>query len=415
MPRSVLNASPRSLLTAGLIVLAWTLATSGWGCGRRDTPAAAAAPAPVAVTLVPVQRVDVPRTVEITGTIFATEDVAVAAKVSGRIISLGADLGDVRSSGDVLAQVDPKDAELALNEREAQLSATLAKLGLSSIPDTDVDFSSLPAVRRAQAEAANAQARYERAKRLHDQQPPLIADQDFADVRTQWDVAARGVETEILAAKATLADARALVAATDTARQVLKDTRIVVPSFDKAGPTEFRIAARSVSVGELVAPGRVLFRVVATERVKFRGSVPERFAGSVIVGQGVNIQVAGFEQPFPGKVTRISPAINPSTRSFDVEVLADNPQGSLKPGAFARAVITVRREPDVHCIPITAVIEFAGVQRIFAVKDGKAMARVIRTGQRLGDLVELVGLKDPPETVIDRPGNLREGAPVTAQ
>jgi RND family efflux transporter MFP subunit len=384
------------------------------GCGKSDKPAAKgpAAAAPVQVVLAPVQRIDMPRSVEVTGTLFALEDVAVSAKVSGRILSLGADLGDVRKAGDVLAQIDPRDAELALSEREAQLAATLAKLGLSTVPASDVEFTSLPAVQRAQAEAANAQARYERAKRLHDQQPPLIADQDFADVRTQWEVAARGVETEVLSAKATLADARALVAAADSARQVLKDTRIEVPTFGKDGPSEFRIAARSVSVGEMVSPGRSLFRVVATQQVKFRGSVPERFAGSVAVGQPSGIQIAGFDKPFPGTVTRISPAINPATRSFEVEVLADNPAGSLKPGAFARGTITVRSDPGVVCIPAAAVTEFAGVQRVFTVKDSKAAALVVKTGQQQGDLVELVDLKNVPETVVIRPGNLRDGAAV---
>lgn len=356
-----------------------------------------------------------PRTVEVTGTLFALEDVAVSAKVSGRIADIGADLGDTRRAGDLLAQIDPRDAELMLSEKEAQLSATLARLGLASVPASDVDFSSLPSVQRSQAEAANAQARYERAKRLHDQQPPLIADQDFADVRTQREVAARGVETEVLAAKATLAEARALAAAVDTARQVLKDTRVEVPRFGKDGPSEFRIASRMVSVGELVSPGRVLFRVVAAQQVKFHGSVPERFSGAVENGQAAAIEIAGFDEPFPGKVTRISPAINPATRSFDIEVLADNASGRLKPGAFARAAITVRSESGVVSVPIASILEFAGVQRVFTIRDGKAAAVIVKTGQRQGDLVELIDLKTVPESVVLRPGNLRDGAAVTAK
>lgn len=342
----------------------------------------------------------------------ALEDVAVAAKVSGRILAISADLGDVRHAGDLLAQIDPRDAELALREKEAQLAATLAKLGLSSIPAGEIDYSALPSVQRAQAEAANAQARYERAKRLHDQQPPLIADQDFADVKTQWEVAARGVESEILAAKATLADARALVASTESARQVLSDTRIEVPSFGAQGPTEFRVASRSVSVGELMSPGRVMFRVVATRQVKFRGSVPERFAGAIEVGQAVEIRIAASSSSFSGKVARISPAVNPATRAFEVEVLADNTGGELKPGSFARASITTHVEPNVPCVPLDAVVEFAGVERVFSVQGDKAVAMTIRTGQRMGDAVELRNLASVPAMVVRKPGTLRDGASI---
>lgn len=416
---------PSQILTATAFASAMAILMLAAACGKSGTPAAGAAPkgstkagpaaAPVAVTLAPVQRIDMPRFVEVTGTLFALEDVAVSAKASGRIASIAADLGDTRRAGEALAQIDPRDAELALSEKEAQLAATLAKLGLASIPPSDIDFTKLPAVQRSQAEAANAQARHQRAKRLHDQQPPLIADQDFADVRTQWEVAARGVETEILVAKATLADARALVAAADSARQVLKDTRIEVPTFGKDGPSEFRIAARSVSVGELVAPGRVLFRVVATQQVKFRGSVPERFTSAVALSQPVGIEIAGADKPFPGKVTRISPAINPATRSFDIEALADNPTGALKPGAFARGTITIQTEPNITCVPADAVVEFAGVQRIFTVKEGKATAVVVKTGQRQGDLIELIDLKSAPEAVVRQPGNLRDGAAIIAK
>lgn len=386
------------------------------GCGKPPAPPAgpggAPGPRPVEVRLAPVERHPVARSVQVTGTLYGEEEVTVASKSSGRIIRLDHDLGDVVSPGQPLAQIDPTDLRLALAERQAAVAASLAKLGLESLPEGELDLTTLPAVRRARAEQDNAVARYERARQLFEQAPPLISAQDFADIRTQSEVAMQNSQVELLTARALLAEARTQSAAVKIAEQQLADTLVAVPAPPGRPDLRYRIAERRVSFGELVTPGQALFRLVASGRIKFRGEVPERFAGRLEPGQAVSLRIEAFEEPFEGSLTRIAPQIDPATRSFEIEVEADNPDGRLKPGAFARAEVITGTEPDAVFVPDAAVLTFAGIQKVFGVKDGKAVETRIQTGVRVGDRIEIVGGLNLDRVVVGGLTGLTNGTPV---
>ncbi|MCC6678509.1 MAG: efflux RND transporter periplasmic adaptor subunit [Phycisphaerales bacterium] len=384
------------------------------GCGKPAAPAGSRAQAkPIEVEVAPVLRRDIARSIDLTGTLFGQEEVTVSSKLAGRIIRLDHDLGDVVAPGQPLAQIEKTDVELALGERRAAVAASLAKLGLTSLPGDDFDPASLPAIRRARAEEANAQARFERARQLFEQTPPLISAQDFADIRTQSEVASRSAEVEVLTARALIAEARTQTAAVRTAEQLLVDTQVLAPAPPDAPNLIYRVAERRVSVGEMVTPGQALFRLVASDRIKFRGAAPERFAGRVQAGQAATLSIEAFERPFPATVTRISPQIDPATRSFEVEIEAENPDGRLKPGAFARAVVITGTDPGVSFVPAAAVSTFAGVQKVYGVKDSKAVEVRILTGVRDGGFIEVVGGLNLDHVVISSAGGLSNGAPVT--
>lgn len=382
------------------------------GCDRTPAPQARAEVKPIDVQMAAVSRRAIDRSVDLTGTLFGQEEATVSSKITGRIVRLDHDLGDEVLPGQPLAQIDRTDLELALSERRAAVAASLAKLGLDALPGEDLDLSVLPAIRRARAEEANAQARFDRARQLFEQTPPLLSAQDFADIRTQSEVASRNAEAEVLTARALLAEARTQTAGVRIAEQVLADAEVVAPSPPGEPNLVYRIAERRVSVGEMVAPGQALFRLVASDRIKFRGSAPERFAGRLKAGQAASLRVEAFEQPFPAQVTRISPQVDPATRSFEVEIQAENPDGRLKPGAFARARVVTGSDADVAFVPVSAVVTFAGVQKVFGIKDGKAVEVRVETGVRDGDDVEIVGGLDLDQVVTGGVGGLSNSAPV---
>lgn len=389
------------------------------GCKDAAQPAgtarSASAPERTEVELVPVQRREVPRSVDVTGTIYGAEEAVISAKVPGRVAIIAADVGDVVPPGAVLARLEPRDFELAVEQRRTALQETLAALALTELPAEDFDIEDVPTVVRARVEAANAKARHDRAHQLLEQEPPLISAQDYADIRTAWEVAQSVVDVARLEARARLAEARSRAADLSLAEQRLADATIRAPIADDV--QELAIAARQVSVGEYVREGDPLFRTLIMDPVKFRGDAPERFVARIREGQPARLGVEAWSIPFEGRVTRVSPQVNPRSRTFPVEITVPNPEGRLRPGSFATASIVTHMEADVPFVPSDAVVTFAGVEKIFTVEDGKAVEHRVRTGSRIEvggiTLVELVDAPaDLTEVVSRGAARLATGIPV---
>lgn len=410
--------SPRLRAFASVLsaLLACSTCIALIGCERA--PAAAASPRSVdakPITLTPIVTREAVRQVIVTGTIFGEQDVLVSAKVPGRVREVLADLGDVTDAGATLARIDQTDYTLAVGEQRAALSASLAKVGLPELPEGTIDLAQLPEVARATAEEANARSRLDRARLLYERTPPLISEQDFADIRTQFQVAATTAAVARLNADAQIADARVRASALRTAEQRLADTTITAP---RELPLRYRVAERRVSVGELVTQGQALFRLVATDRVKFRGRVPERYAGRVSPGARTSLRIDAIPEPVLASVTRVAPAVDVESRSFEVEIEADNASGALKPGSFAHASIDLGAEAGVRFVPDEAVVTFAGVSRVYSVREGKAVEHRVTLGPAVQGQREILtdgrgrtALEGIAEVVVS-PGNLRAGQPV---
>jgi membrane fusion protein (multidrug efflux system) len=384
---------------------------------RRGSPAFAVRVAPAVVR--PAQRA-----VEVVGTLHGQEEATISAKVAGRIASVHRDMGDRAAPGEPLAQIDRTDYELALRQRELAVREVLAKLRIDRLDPEAFDPESVPSVQKARLESANAEARFNRGKQLHEQRPPLMSDQDFADLRTAWEVAKSSYEVELTAARALFNQAAALEAQVQIARQALSDTTArapsatplpaTTPSTESLDEQSFAITARLVSVGEYVREGAALLRVVDDDPMKFRASVPERFAAEVRVGQQVVLKVEAYEEQFTGEVTRVNAQVDPANRTFMIEALVPNPGRLLKAGGFARAAIQTRLDPAVVFVPRTAVVQFAGVSRVFTVApDGTAVEHQVHTGMEDGDLIEIIGGPDGAlPVVVEGAARLSGGAHV---
>jgi multidrug efflux pump subunit AcrA (membrane-fusion protein) len=320
------------------------------------------------------------------------------------------------------------------------------------VPPDNFDLESVPAVRRAGLQAHNAEGKLDRAKQLHESKPPLISDQDFADLQTDAQVAASAYQTALLEARSQVSIARTRKAQVAIAEQALRDTTIraprpmtestpddapppppppssatqpvadasgrsILPSTPTTSPGAlYAVAARYSSEGELNAALTRMFRLVIDDPLKLKANVPERHAGEIKVGQRVLVRVEAEKDRFPGTVTRINPQIDPSNRSFEVEVSLPNATHALKPGAFARAEIATFLQPGVLMVPERSVVSFAGVKKVYSVKDGKAVEVPIETGARAGGWVEVTkskNFKPGQPVVVEGVNHLSSGVPVT--
>ena len=104
--------------------------------------------------------------------------------------------------------------------------------------------------------------------------------------------------------------------------------------------------------------------------------IPEKMAPWVKAGQAVSLEVDAFPgRPLTGTLTRLSPAVNPSTRAFPFEAQVPNPAGALKPGTFARVRIESSKVDDVLTVPLEAVQYRYGTNRVFVLEGGKQIGR----------------------------------------
>lgn len=393
-----------------LLLIVSVLTTALSGCGRNSSASKAekkeARPAVLPVTVTPVRTQKVQRTVEFVGTLYANEEVAVSSEIEGRILSIAADLGDRVGAGQALAKIHDAEFRFAVEQSEASLRETLAKLGLEKTPPPSFDVARTSPVIKAKAELDDARLFLKRMQGLFDEK--VISAQEY-------DTAATRAKTALAAYKGSLEEARALVAGAyareaqlGTARKKLRDTAIQAPL---AGS----VSKRSVSAGEFVKVGIHLFTIVQDNPLKLRGMVPERFAPELRTGQSVEIKVDPYpDKRYAGKITRISPSAELASRSFLVEGAIDNRERQLKPNFFAKAVIFTRADPNALTVPQQALLSFAGVTKVFVIEKDVAHERIVQAGIRVGaNEVEITaGLKPGELVAISGLTRLTAGAPV---
>jgi RND family efflux transporter MFP subunit len=388
------------------VFMAALLAVSGVACGKDTTSAArtkAQEPRPVRVVAAAVG--PLPRTVTVTGTLAADEEVVAGFKVAGRISEIAVDLGSPVRKGQLLARLDPTDFRLRVDQAEAALRQVRAGLGLPRDGSAEsVDPEKTALVREARAVLEEARLNRDRTAQLWEKNYIARSEADASVSRLLV------AESRYQAALEEVRNRQELLAERSSglalARQQLSDAVL-------SAPIDGAVRERRASVGEYLAAGAPVFGLVRNHPLRLRVAVPEREAASVRVGQAVRVLLEGDSTVHSGRVARLSPSIQEQNRTLNVEAEVANRDGRLRPGSFARAEIVVDADRTAVMVPAGAVVTFAGLEKVFAVKDGKAVEQRVRTGRRSGDRVEILeGVAEGEPVVVD-PGSLVGGTPVT--
>jgi HlyD family secretion protein len=138
--------------------------------------------------------------------------------------------------------------------------------------------------------------------------------------------------------------------------------------------------------------------------------IPEREATSVKAGQSVKVTLEGDTESHTGTIARLAPALDAQNRTLLVEADIKN-SGSLRPGVLARAEVIVGSKPSL-VVPSSAIVVFAGIQKVITIEADKAVEKRVTTGKRVGNVTEvLTGLK-AGDRVVREPGSLQQGQAV---
>jgi HlyD family secretion protein len=345
------------------------------------------------------------RTVTAPGTLAADEQATLSFKVAGRMNQLKVDLGSPVRKGQTIGQLETSDFKVRLQQAEAALQQARVRIGLPAEGEDDrIDTENTATVRQARALLDEAKLNFERTNQLVRQGIQAKAELDRADSAFKVaDSRYQDAVEEVRNRQAVLLQRRSELA---IARQQLAETTLYAP-FDGA------VREKRASMGEFLAAGTPVVTIVRLHPLRLRVEVPEREAQGIRPGQPVAVVVDGEEgQNYTGRVARLSPAFQEQSRTLIIEAEVDNQQGRLRPGSFAKAEIQTVSTADVVMVPASAIVTFAGIQKVFTVKEGKAVEKNVVVGRRVDDWVVVEGV-DADMPLVTSPGNLVTGQPVT--
>ena len=387
------------------VAIVAALALGAVGCSRSETAQARGGERvakPVRVEVV--RRDSVRRAVDVVGTLAAVDQVTISSEADGKVSRILADLGDRVKAGQVLIKIDSEKQEYTYEQQQAALARALAQYGAAD-PQNLPEIEKTPDAQRANADLVQATQAFDRANELFKR--TLISQQALDDARAALQSKRAIYNAALQNGKNLRASIQASEATMKLAGRQLRDTDIRAP-FD--GFVEKRL----VNLGELVKTQMPVMAVVRLNPLKVIAEIPEKMAPWISAGQTVDLQVDAYQdRKFTGKVSRISPGVNASTRAFPFEALVPNTDTVLKPGTFARVHIESGKIDDILSVPYAALQYRYGVNRVFVVNGDKLAMRELSVGERLGDRIEVMsGVKAGEQVAVTDVDTLADGVVV---
>lgn len=322
------------------------------GCGQKPGPTPAASLPTVTVRA---QTIELRRriaTEEVVGTVRAKLRAVIEAKVSGKIARMIVVPGQKVRHGELLASIEAREVQ-------ARLEAALA-VRQQAEGDLKRDASLLEQNILPQSQYDAAQSKFRVA-----------------------DAAVREAETLLGYAKV-------------------------------EAPFDGTVTRKLADVGDLAAPGKPLLELEDSRTLRLEADVPEAVVGTLTLGERLPVRLAAMDRDLEGVVSEIAPTSDPGSRTFLVKLdLPATP--SVRAGQFGRVAMPVGKTSALR-IPASAVVVRGQMESVFVVIDGKARLRIVRTGKRIGQDVELASGVDAGETiVVENASALLDGQPLRVQ
>ena len=364
------------------------LTSCGSEPARRD--ASPQAP-PVAVGTAVVSAQDWPASYEATGTVHARTTATISSKVTGYVQQVSVQVGDHVRAGQPLITLDARDLDASVRHAEAARAEIE-----SAIPELE------SAAAAAKASLDLAQTTFKRMEELAAKKSISNQEMDEASARLK---SAQANYEMTLARRTQVNSKTALVEQEVRAAGIMRDYARLAAPFSGV------VISRTAEPGNLATPGAPLLTIEQDGLYRLEASVDESQVASVRVGQAVEAVIEPSGKTLNTRVSEIVPSVDSASRTYIVKV--DLPATlQLRTGMFGRAIFPLGAQ-KVVAIPLAALLERGQLQSVFVVEDGVAHTRLVTTGRRAKDAVELLsGLNAGEKVVLPLPPGLQDGARV---
>ena len=300
--------------------------------------------------------------------------------------------GDHVREGQLLVTLDPRD--LDVSSRRAESAREEVRAG---IPEAD------SAVAAAKANLDLAQVTFGRMQDMY--QKKSISNQEFDEASARLKAAQAAYD--MARARRTQLDSRLA-----QADQEVRSTEVTRSYAEVLAPFAGVVVARSVEPGILALPGTPMFTIEREGAYRLEASVEESRLSAIRVGQPVSVTLDSLDHTLEARVSEIVPAVDAASRAYIVKI--DLPMlPTLRSGVFGRAGFQLGSQ-SVMAIPVAAVAEHGQLQSVFVDENGIAHSRLITTGQKVKDRIEVLsGLTAGEKVIFPVPPDLSDGTALT--
>ncbi len=362
-----------------LLLLSFGLAA----CGTTEKEAVPV----VSVEVTPAEKASVSQIVAADAVVFPLMQATVSPKITSTIADFKVQRGSRVRKGQLLAVLENKDlaaqAEASKGDFE-QADANYVIAVNAGLPQQ---------LQKAELDAAAAKSAFDAAHKVYDSRKDLFQqgaiprrDLDSADVALAQARSQNEQAQKQLADLKRLGNDQLMKAAQGTKQSAEGHYRAAAAQLSYSeirSPIDGVVTDRPLYVGDLATANQPILTVMDTSTLVAKAHIPQAEAVLLKVGDAAEIKVADVEDPIKGRVSLVSPALDPGSTTIEVWVEARKPNPALKPGMSVSILMTAKTVKDAIAVPTAAVFKNAeGAYYVLAGRFGQEGAPKSGSGRR---------------------------------
>ena len=362
----------------------------------------------VTVQVAPVEKTTIEHTISTQAILFPRQQSAIVPKISAPVQRFLVKRGSPVHEGQLLAVLENRDLSAAAQDTKGaydQAQATYETTTAASLPE---EIQKAEADAQQAKQALDAQEKvFESRQQLFDQGalPRKELDQSRVDItqaRNQYAISKKHLDALLAIGKQQ--ELKAAAGQLESAKGKYLGAEAQLSYSEIRSPISGVITDRPLYPGEMAAAGTPLLTVMDISSVIAKAHIPQSDAAALKVGDSGTMTVPGVEKPIEGKVTVVSPALDPNSTTVEVWFEAKNPKHELKPGTSVQLALTAQTVKDALVVPASSLLTAAdgSTTVMVAGSDGRAHQTAVKVGVRNGDDVQIVdGVKDSDKVVVN--------------
>ena len=350
----------------------------------------------VAVQVAAVEKTSIQQTINTQAILFPHQQAAIVPKISAPVKKFLVKRGSPVRQGQLLAVLENRDLSAAAQENKGsyeQAQASYETTTAAGLPEE---------IRKAEADAQQAQQTLDAQEKVFESRQQLFADGalprkeldqsrvDVTQARNQAAITKKHLDALMAIGKQQ--ELKSAAGQLESAKGKYMGAEAQLGYSEIRSPMNGVITDRPLYPGEMAAAGTPLLTVMDISSVIAKAHIPQNDAASLKVGDKGTMTVPGIEEPIKGKVTVVSPALDPNSTTVEVWLEAKNPKHELKPGTSVQLSLTAQTVKDALVVPASSVITTpeGATAVMLAGADGRAHQKAVKLGIRNGDDVQIV-------------------------
>jgi multidrug efflux pump subunit AcrA (membrane-fusion protein) len=388
------------------------------GCGKDSGEKEPAVP----VQVVGVEKKTIQHTVTAEAILFPLQQAAITPKISAPVKTFYVKRGSRIHKGQLLAVLENRDLAAAAQENKGSYSQAEAAFETATVSDLPQE------VQKAQLDTQAARELFTAQQKIYDSRQELFqqgamprkeldqAGVDLTNARNQYEIAQKHLDALMAVGKQQ--QLKSAAGQLESAKGKYLGAAAQLGYSEIRSPIDGVVADRPLYPGEMAAAGTPLLTVMDISQVIARAHIPQPEAALLKVGDKASLSVPGEESPIEGKITVVSPALDPSSTTVEIWVQAKNPDSRLKPGTSVQLSMVAQTIPDALVISAVGLLTgqdgSTSVMQVSA--DAHAHQKNVKVGIRLGDEVQVTeGLQAGDQIVAKGAYGLPDNSKIKAE